>query len=191
MCLTFCLKIVWSRRFRGDTGNDCLVTVDGTDFQIAEHGRKFYSHKFKKSGLRYEICVCIKTGKVVWLNGPYLWGQWNDIKIFWDSLIHCLGRYKQVEANDGYIGEAPRHVKCPRSFVNARNTERMQSIVRQRQETANKRFKMWSCLKQVYRHDIAKHGDVFRAVCVITQLTIMNGEPLFEVEYDDWRDLPA
>lgn len=178
-------KIVWSRRFRGDTGNDCLVTVDGTDFRISERGREFYSHKFKKSGLRYEICVCIKSGEIVWLNGPYPCGKWSDITIFRDCLIHHLGRHERVEADDGYIGEAPRRVKCPRSFVNSRNTERMQSIVRQRQETANKRFKMWGCLKQVFRHEITKHGDVFRAVCVITQLTIMNGEPLFQVEYDD------
>ncbi len=27
------------------------------------------------------------------------------------------------------------------------------------------------------------HGDVFRACAVVTQLTIENGEPLFEVEY--------
>jgi hypothetical protein len=29
------------------------------------------------------------------------------------------------------------------------------------------------------------HGDVFRACAVVTQLTIENGEPLFEVEYED------
>ena len=161
------------------------MTVDGTDFRIAEHGRKFYSHKFKKSGLRYEVCVCIKTGKIVWLNGPYPCGQWNDIKIFRDSLIHHLGQYKRVEADDGYIGEAPQHVKCPKGFMNLQNMARMQSIVRRRQETVNKRFKMWGILKQVYRHDILKHGNVFRSICIITQLSILNGEPLFSVDYDD------
>ena len=39
--------------------NHCVeivhISVDGTDFQIAEHREKFYSHKFKKSGLRYEV----------------------------------------------------------------------------------------------------------------------------------------
>jgi len=29
------------------------------------------------------------------------------------------------------------------------------------------------------------HGDVFRACTVVTQLTAENGEPLFEVEYED------
>ncbi len=40
-------------------------------------------------------------------------------------------------------------------------------------------------LSQVYRHDIMRHGEVFWAYAVVTQLTIENGEPLFEVEYED------
>jgi hypothetical protein len=30
-----------------------------------------------------------------------------------------------------------------------------------------------------------RHGDVFRACAVLTQLTVENGKPLFEVEYED------
>jgi hypothetical protein len=29
------------------------------------------------------------------------------------------------------------------------------------------------------------HGNVFRACAVVTQLTIQDGKPLFEVEYED------
>ena len=76
------LQIVWENRFKKDKGNDCLVTVDGTDFRIAEHGRPFFSHKYKKSGLRYEVALCILTGDVVWINGPYECGMWPDISIF-------------------------------------------------------------------------------------------------------------
>jgi len=36
-----------------------------------------------------------------------------------------------------------------------------------------------------YRHDILKHSSVFYACAVITQLTVANEEPLFEVEYGD------
>jgi hypothetical protein len=43
----------------------------------------------------------------------------------------------------------------------------------------NRRFKTWGILSQVYRHDIRRHGEVFRAVAIITQLTIKNGSPLF------------
>ena len=50
---------------------------------------------------------------------------------------------------------------------------------------ANERFKQWACLKQVFRHDLLKHADVFQAVAVTTPLTIQLGEPLFAVEYSD------
>jgi hypothetical protein len=49
----------------------------------------------------------------------------------------------------------------------------------------NGRLKNWGFLSQVYRHNIIRHGDVFWACAVVTQITIENGEPLFEVEYED------
>jgi hypothetical protein len=61
----------------------------------------------------------------------------------------------------------------------------MQGRVRARHETLNGRLKNWGILSQVYRHVIMKHGDVFQACAVVTQLTVENGEPLFEVEYAD------
>lgn len=111
--------------------------------------------------------------------------MYNDIQIFRDSLLSHLGPNERVEADDGYVGEAPRHVKCPKSFTNPEETLAIQSRVRSRQETVNKRLKQWSCLNEKFRHDMRKHGDVFRAVAVVTQLSIQNGEPLFSVDYND------
>ena len=85
----------------------------------------------------------------------------------------------------GYLGEHPQHVKCPAGFANPVETEFMQSRVRSRQETVNKRFKVWGALKQVWRHDLVFHGDVFRAVSTITQLVINSGEKLFACGYRD------
>ena len=61
----------------------------------------------------------------------------------------------------------------------------MQGRVRARHETLNGQLKNWGILSQVFCHHITMHGDVFRACAVVTQLTIENGEPLFEVEYED------
>ena len=167
------------------------MSVNGTDFRIRQgYGRDFFSHKFKGPGLRYEVGICILTGHIVWINGPYECGMWNDILIFRDSLLTFLGPTERVEADDGYVGESPRYVKCPASFTNPIETLAMQSRVRQRHETANKRFKQWACLLNRFRHDIGKHGDIFRAVAVVTQLAIQNGEPLFEVEYEDGHQEP-
>ena len=59
-----------------------MVSVDGTDFRITEHGGQWYSDKFKKSRLRYEVGLCILLGEVLWINDTYECGIWNDILIF-------------------------------------------------------------------------------------------------------------
>ena len=177
---------MWGNRKKGDRGADCLVSVDGTDFKVYEQGPAFSSHKFaKKSGLRYEIALCIQTGDIVWIHGPFECGKWPDISIFRDSLISHLDTAERVEADDGYIGEAPLYVKCPKSFTNPKETEFMQKRVRSRQETCNKRFKHFGILKQRYRHDLGDHGDAFRSCAVLTQLAIDSGEPLFSCGYKD------
>ena len=162
-----------------------MSSVDCTDCRTQQKGRKFFSFKFRKSGLRYEVALCIKTGWIAWINGPYPCGMYNDLQIFRDSLLSHLGPNERVEADDGYVGEAPQHIKCPKSFANPEETLAMQKRVRSRQETVNNRLKQWGCLNERFRHDTRKHGDVFRAVAVVTQLSIQNGEPLFSVDYDD------
>ncbi len=49
--ILFSLQIVWENQLKEDVGNDCVVNVDGTDFRIRRAGRKFYSYKFRASGL--------------------------------------------------------------------------------------------------------------------------------------------
>jgi len=49
-------------------------------------------------------------------------------------------------------------------------------------------MKQFGCLKQVFWHadDLAyERTPAFRAVAMITQLSIDDGEPLFSVEYND------
>ena len=104
---------------------------------------------------------------------------------FWDSLISFLDVAERVEADDGYIGEASRHVKCPKSFTNLEETTRMQTRIQSRQETANKQAKHFGILKQMYRHEIADHGDAFHSCIVFIQVSIEKGEPLFGWGYKD------
>ena len=75
-------KIDFENRRKQDKGNDCMMSVDGTDCPIEKKGRRWYSHKFKKPGVRYEVGVAIKSGDIVWINGPYPCGAYADIKIF-------------------------------------------------------------------------------------------------------------
>lgn len=150
-------------------------------------GSQWFCHKTKHSGVRYEIGICIRTGEIVWVEGPYACGDWPDINIFRRCLIHYLDSGERVESDDGYIGESPLHCKVP-SMMGPRQSDEYQAMekrVASRHETCNKRFKHWGCLKSRFRHDTLKHGPCFRSVVVLTQLDIEFGEPLFDTEYDD------
>ena len=125
------------------------------------------------------------TGDICWINGPFLPGKWNDLEIFRSGLMTWLEFFERIEVDDGCEGEAPLKVKCPSSIAVPDERQRMMGIVRRRQETVNRRFKQWSILKQVFRHELSMHGRVFTAIVVISQLAIQNGEPLFQVEYND------
>jgi len=99
-------------------------------------------------------------------------------------LRHFLEPGERVEADEGYRGH-PDKIKCPGNDANPAENRAMQGRVRARHKMLNRRPKNWGILSQVYRHHIMTHGDVFRACAVVTQLTIHDGEPLFEVEYED------
>jgi hypothetical protein len=58
-------QILFENRKVGDVGNNCLLSVDGTDFRVAKSYEKpYYSYKFKKLGFLYEVALCIKTDNI-------------------------------------------------------------------------------------------------------------------------------
>ena len=63
------IQIVWDNRFDCCVpGQVCFISLDGTDFRILEPSPfdpKWYSHKFKGAGVRYEVGICLKTGWIV------------------------------------------------------------------------------------------------------------------------------
>ena len=172
--------------------NDCTMTIDGTDFRIPQKGitkkgNAFASHKYVgKSALCYELGVNILAGNLVWIQGPYPAGKYTDIKIFNKVLRNFLKPGEWVEADEGYRGH-PDKIKCPGNDVNPAENWAMQGRVRAHHEMLNGRLKTWGILSQVFRHHITitMHGNVFRVCALVMQLTIENGEPLFEVEYTD------
>ena len=100
-------------------------------------------------------------------------------------MINFLGPGKRVEADDGYIGEAPHNIKCPISVTNPREMMKIQWNLRSRQDTINRRFKDWEVLKQVFRHYASDHGNILHAILVSTQMAIDSGEKFFSCEYRD------
>ena len=130
----------------------------------------------------------ILTGDIVWVLVPFPCSDWHDIVIFRLALTQMLDKCERVEADDGYVGEDPLHVKATSSAVHDQDA-RMRYVrgrVRMRQETVNKRLKQFHVLHAIFHHDLEFHADCFRACAVLTQLSINNGNPLFST--DEYKD---
>ena len=196
-CFTFekC-KIILANRYKGDIGNDCLLSVDCADKRMREmwpYIKKMsdilYSHKFHGPGLRYEIGIGIISGDICWVNGPFLCGKEQDYDIF-SSMRGLMGELdvgERIEADDGYREGDPFFVKTRSGMSHHPRLRKMRNKVRARHETVNGRMAMWGCMSKIWHHSWTKHQTAFFAVAVITQLEIENGEPLFGIE--NYRDI--
>jgi hypothetical protein len=164
------------------------MTIDGTDFCILQKGVTKKGNLFGplkyagKSVLQYELGINILAGNLVWIKGPYPAGAWNDIKIFMNIRVNCLQPDKRTKADNGHVGHAIK-IKCPNNDCNPEENLGMQLVTRSHHETSNGRLKNWGILEKTYHHNITKHRTVYYACLVITQLSVANREPLFEVDY--------
>ena len=175
-------KIVWP-----DFGNLIwVISVDGTDcwFHEPKHqewsqDRKYFSHKFKKAGLRYELGISLSDGKLVWMNGPFKAGR-SDKKIFKkDGLKAKLKAAKQRGiADGGYTGHPELSTPNP---DDSKMVRVFKSRALKRHEAFNGMTKRFECLSVRFRHIVARFADCFEAVCVLCQHMVENGEPLFDM----------
>ena len=163
------------------------MTVDGTDFLIEEpqpFDEKWFSHKFKHAGLRYEIAVNIKTGWIVWVNGPFAAGSYDDLTIFRSALLQELMPGERVETDQGYRGE----IACSRPSDYVTDEEKwMKSKAMARHENINGRLKRFNILTHRYRGDRNRHGDFVRAIAAIVQFDIRSGFGVYQVHYNIMR----
>lgn len=179
------LQIKFVDRFKGDNGSACLMSIDCTDYLVHETAPfcpALFSYKFKHAALRYEIGISIQKGEICWINGPFPPRDWPDITIFRSELKCMLGEEERVEADNGYVGE-PTKIDLPREMANDEAQIAVKAVVRARHETINRRFKQWGCMNRVWRHEYSKHGIAFRAIAVLIQLGIFEGDVPFQVEY--------
>jgi len=170
-----------------DNGSNCKMSVDGTDCRVKrpkpDEFRKYYSHKFKGAGLRYEVALCIQTGDIVWVNGPFPCGHHPDINIFLQDLATLLDDGERVEADDGYRGW-PKFVDTPKSnCADKPGIVTQKKQVRARHEHVNSRLKTFKVLADCFRQSYDMHGLVFRSVAIITQISFETGNPLPSVFY--------
>ncbi len=149
------------------------VSLDGTDFRIQEQtpfNKKWYSHKFKGPGIRYEIGISIVKADIVWASGGMPCGEWSDLKIAKDSYVHFARREKTL-ADKGY--RLKPYFKQP-------TTAREKKILA-RHEALNGRLKEFSILSNRFRNSLKKHPIVFHAIVNTVQISLSSGERLFEL----------
>ena len=181
------------RRFEGYDGvAQCLMSIDGVDCMVNEpwpFDTKWYSQKFNGPGVKYEVGVCIATGNICWINGPFVASR-EDSSIFADTLADLLASDEGVEVDAGYKG----HPKLKAPTVATSSVHRKQkSQVRGRHENVNSRLKIFNVLVVPFRHlntrkgrtMMQEHGVCFDAVAVVTQLKFDAGDSrLYGVNYD-------
>ena len=137
---------------------------------------KWFSHKFHGPGLRYEIGLCIRTGDIVWANGGLPCGQWSDLRIARSLILEETQPGEMIIADRGYRDE--EFFDIP-----ANEGDQLKKLILARHETVNRRIKQFRCMGSKFRHDLHLHPRFFHAVVNLCQLTIENGEPLFQVDF--------
>jgi hypothetical protein len=169
----------------GDNGSRAKISLDGTDCQVnepSEFSSRWFCHKHKCAGLRYEVGICIQTGWIVWTNGPYPCGTFPDITIARHLLIPELLPGEMFIADRGYR-DGYTYADTPTGWISP--AQRMKSVVRARHETVNSRIKKFNILSTTFRNRLEKHHMVFHAICNIIQLEIQEGATLYQIYYND------
>ena len=162
------------------------MSVDGTDFMIDEESPfdpRWFSIKFKNAGVRYEIGICIQTGDIVWVNGPFPCGTYPD-----HVIVNLPGGLEQsLLPGERYLCDGVYRYR-PRSVTPTGThtpLDRMKAEARARHETVNGRFKRFGVLRQRFRHDRLKHRPCALSVFTIIQVEMEEESPIFQVQYYD------
>ena len=189
------IKITWPDELGGN--NIWIMSVDGTHCWIAEPGHpnfsqdsEYYSHKFNKAGINYELGIALATGKLIWMNGPFKAGR-NDLNIFTqeglEERLRILG--KKSLGDGGYAGHHET-VSSPNAH-DSYQVKRFKSRGLKRQEDFNGMTKVFNILKHRFRHPLHKFPVAFEAVCVICQYKIESDEPLYDILVEALLNEPA
>jgi hypothetical protein len=186
-------KITWPA---DNFGTDIwAISVDGTHCWIQEPTHEewsqdpsYFSHKYNKAGMNYEIAISLSEQRVVWLNGPFPAGS-NDIKVF--SQCGLEEKLRQIEkkaiGDKGYVG----HPTTVSTYNNhdCRAVKGFKSRALKRHETFNGLTKQFHCISGRFRHSPDRFKTCFEAICVICQYKIENGSNLFDILVEDITDV--
>lgn len=180
--------------FPEDWGDDIwIMSVDGTHCWINEpihpdwsQDRKFYSHKYNKAGINYELGVSLSSSHLIWMNGPFRAGA-SDARVFRKrglmEKLQALG--KKTIGDRGYQGKKYEHVMSTFNCMDSYGTRKFKSRALKRQENFNNMTKRFEILQGRFRHGVKEFKYSFESICVICQLQLENGMPLYDILIED------
>ena len=182
-------KIIWPEDNFGD--DMWIMTVDGTHCWIEEpqhpewsQDREYYSHKYNKAGINYELGISISTQQLIWMNGPFKAGM-NDKFVFTEKGLESkLLEIGKKAIGDGGYGGHQEAISAP-NRTDSYSVRKFKSRALLRHETFNGRTKRFHSINSRFRHGPQQFAKCFEAICVICQYMIENNEPLFDVLIED------
>ena len=71
--------------------------------------KKWFCHKFKGTGFRYKVHLCIVTDHIVWVLSLFEHGAYPYIQITRLGILHLLQENNQSIADSNYRGEPQTH----------------------------------------------------------------------------------
>ena len=164
------------------------MTVDGIhswyhETKAGEFGQdsEYYSHKFGKAGVMYELGISLSQPQLIWMSGPFKAGK-GDKGVFQSALRDKLrAGGKKCIADGAYFSKEDEDVVCTQNPHDVRFVKKFKTRALMRHEKFNGLLKFFRCLDGRFRHSMKKYGVMFEATCVICQYQMEHGNPLYDV----------
>jgi hypothetical protein len=129
-----------------------ILTVDGTHCWIHKpkhptwsQDSKYYSHKYAKAGIEYELGISLTENRLIWMNGPFP-ASTNDVTIFSKKgLKALLKRLGKRGLGDGGYGGHTDQLSTPNAN-DSKEVSRFKSRGLKRHEQFNGYTKAFGCL---------------------------------------------
>ena len=179
-------NIVWVDYADGDVW---ILSVDGQDCWIEEPQHPtwsidtgYWSHKYNKAGVSYELAIALSESRLLWMNGPFPAGT-GDRNIFRlkGGLQSKLKAIKKKGIGDsGYVGDDDE-LSTQNPAYDCKVVRKFKSRALKRHEKFNGMMKEFECLKGRFRHSVDQFKTCFEAVAVVCQYKIETESPLWDI----------
>ena len=157
---------------------NCVGVVDSTELQIWTWVGDAYSGKKKQFTLKYQVVVCLITGKAIQINGPYF-GKMSDATVWRESrMAEYLERDDLWVLGDrGYVG-CRRVLFCLKRKrgeirLPTASKEYNQKISRKRVLVENHfaDLRVFKAVKHCFRGHVRDHHEIFFCCEIFLALT--------------------